>query len=158
MPAWANTELSNELRAMGMECRGAGNPECFRACYVTAKQLLDGDVPDAEIEACRTAYAAFKGDQPPPAPEYVREYASLPDVVGVYRGGTRVDARDRDDWKRHCGASALIGDGGVRQQWDVPVGATVRLSSIRYVANPRNTFDKSVNACRAEKVEVVSGS
>ncbi len=155
--ARADEVLAKELRDKGMECRGGRDAKCFEACWMPGQRLFKGvEVEDTDIDACRAAYDAFKKNQPPAPPTYEPNYAPMPDVIGILRAGQTVVAADRQDWKRHCRSSALIGDAGARQQWDIPVGATVRVSGIRYVTNPKRTKNPVVNACRAAKVEVVS--
>lgn len=154
--ASAQQDLAAELQQMAMECRAARS-DCFRACNAPSRQLTRGRaVSDADIEACRNAHAKLE-PQAAPEPAWTPEYVPMPDVVGVIRGA-RVDAKGRDDWKRHCRSSALIGDSNATPPWDIPTGATVRVSGVRYVANPIRSFgiDKNKTACRAESVEVIS--
>lgn len=151
----AQQDLAAELQQMSIECRAARS-ECFQACTRPMRQLAHGrEVPDADIEACRNAYAELK---PQAAPEaaWTPEYASMPDVVGIFRGGASVNAQERGDWKRYCGSTALIDDSNAKAPWDIRKGATVRVSGVRYVANPVRSFDRSKTACRAESVEVLS--
>ena len=149
--ASAQQDLAAELQQKAMECRAARS-ECFRACNFPSRQLKRGrEVADADIETCRNAHAQLV---PRATPElaWTPAYAPLPDVVGIFRGAL-VNAQGRDDWKRYCRSSALVGDGA---PWDIPKGATVRVSGIRYVTNPIKFFDKSKTACRADSVEVLS--
>ncbi|AFJ02634.1 hypothetical protein Q7C_1485 [Methylophaga frappieri] len=150
--ASAQSDIAAELRQKTMECRTARIGDCVRACFIPSRELDDGrEVSEADIEACRNAHAQL-ATPAKPEPTWTPEYAPLPDVVGVFRGAL-VNAQGRDDWKRYCRSSAIVGDG---TPWNVPKGATVRVSGIRYVTNPINSFDRSKNACRADSVEVVS--
>lgn len=149
---FAQQNLAAEMRQKAMACRAARS-ECLRACIVPWRQLERGrEVPDADIEACRNAHAQLV-PQATSEPVWTPEYASIPDVVGVFRGGALVNAQGRDDWKRYCRSTAIVGDGA---PWDIPKGANVRVSGIRYVTNPIKSFDRSKNACRANSVEVIS--
>lgn len=144
-------ELTAELKQKAMECRAARS-DCLRACNFPSRELERGrEVADADIQACRDAHAKLV-PQTTPEPTWTPEYASIPDVVGVLRFGSSVNAKGRDDWKRYCRSAAIVGDGA---PLNIPKGATVKVSGIRYVTNPINTFDWSKNACRADSVEVL---
>jgi len=139
---------------MAIECRAAGS-ECYQACVRPSRQLARGrEVADVDIEACRNAYTKLE-PQASPEPAWTPEYASMPDVVGEFRGAV-VAAQGRDDWKRYCRSTALVGSTNASAPWNMPKGATVRVSGVRYVTNPIRSFDRSMTACRAESVEVVS--
>ncbi|MEE4185985.1 MAG: hypothetical protein V2J12_09485, partial [Gammaproteobacteria bacterium] len=153
--ARAQQDLAAELQQMTTACRAARS-DCYSTCVRPSRQIERGrEVPAADIEACRNAHAKLG---PPAAaePAWTPDYAPLPDVVGVFRGGTQVAAQGRDDWKRYCRSSALLGEAETRAPWDIPKGATVRVSGVRYVTNPVRDFDKSTTACRADSVEVVA--
>jgi hypothetical protein len=149
----AQQDLAKELQQMSMDCRAARS-ECFSMCLKPARNLARGyEVSDADIEACRTGHAKL---EPPAKPESWKPvYAPIPDVVGVFRGAL-VAAQGRDDWKRYCRSSALIGDINAPKPWNVPKGATVRVSGVRYVTNPIRSFDRRKTACIADSVEVIS--
>jgi|GEM_PF-1707374 len=152
--ASAQQDLTAELQQMAIECRAAGS-ECFHTCTLASRNLARGrEVSDADIEACRNTYAKLE-PQAPPEMAWTPEYAPMPDVVGVFRG-VLVAAQGRDDWKRYCRSSALVGDINAPAPWDIPKGATVRVSGVRYVTNPIRSLDRSKTACRAESVEVLS--
>lgn len=152
--ALAQQALTSELQEMTKECRAARN-ECYRTCVRPSRNLERGlEVSDADIKACRSAHARLN-PQTQPEPAWSPDYATMPDVVGVFRGALVV-AQGRDDWKRHCGSSALIGDVSAPKPWDVPKGATVKVSGVRYVTNPIKSFDRKKTACVADGVEVLS--
>ncbi len=146
-------DLAKELQQMSMDCRAA-NSECYSTCVRPARNLARGyEASDADIEACRIGHAKL---EPVAKPETWKPvYAPIPDVVGVFRGAL-VAAQGRDDWKRYCGSSALIGDINSPTPWSVPKGATVRVTGVRYVTNPVQSFDRKKTACLADSVEVIS--
>lgn len=149
----AQPDLAKELQQMSMDCRAA-NSECYSTCVRPARNLARGyEASDADIEACRTGHAKLEPQAEPETWKPV--YAAMPDVVGVFRGAL-VAAQGRDDWKRYCGSSALIGDINAPTPWAVPKGATVRVTGVRYVTNPVQSFDRKKTACLADSVEVVS--
>ena len=150
--AAAQQNLAAEMKQKAMECRAARS-ECFPACLIPSRHLERGrEVADADIEACRNAHAKLV-PHATSEPAWTPEYASIPDVIGVFRIGSLVNAQGRDDWKRFCRSSAIVGDGA---PLNIPKGATVRVSGIRYVTNPIRSFDKSKSACRANSVEILS--
>lgn len=152
--ALAQQDLASQLNKMAGECRNARN-DCFRDCLIPARNLERGiEVPEADIEACRVAYGKLN-QQAEPVPTWTPEYASIPDVVGVFHGAIVV-AQGRDDWKRHCRSSAIIGGLDAPTVWNVPKGATVKVSGVRYVTNPIKSFDRKKTACLADSVEVLS--
>jgi hypothetical protein len=152
-PAAAAQDLATELQQMANECRAARS-ECYSACVKPARNLARGrEASDADIEACRNAHAEL-GPQAPPKPAWTPEYAQMPDVVGVFRGAL-VAAQGRNDWKRHCRSSATIGDASASGQLNIPKGAMVRVSGIRYVTNPVRSLDKRKTACLADSVEML---
>ncbi len=153
--ASAEQNLYQQLAKMAGECRSARSVECTQACLRPSRELRHGKtVPESDIEACRAAYASFESTKPTPEPVWEPEYAPMPDVVGIFRGAL-VDAKGRDDWKRHCRSSAQI-NGKALQMRGISKGATVRVSGVRYVTNPTRSFDRAKLACHADSVEVVS--
>lgn len=155
--ARAQQTLWEELEMKAMACRSARNTECFRACLIPSRKLRGGaSAPDSEVEACRAAYAKFEPTKPAPTPAWAPEYAPLPDIVGIFRGAGVVDAKGRDDWKRHCRSSAQLDENDTAVKRDIPKGATVKLSGVRYVTNPIRSFDRSKSVCRADRMEVIS--
>jgi hypothetical protein len=154
-PAAAAQDLAAALQQMANECR-AVRSECYSACVKPARNLARGrEASDADIEACRNAHAEL-GPKAPPEPTWIPEYAQMPDVVGVFRGAL-VAAQGRNDWKRYCQSSAIVGEASASGQWNIPKGATVRVSGIRYVTNPVRSLDKRKTACLADSVELLSG-